>query len=59
MNQVRVTLKKSLNGVSKSQKQTLACLGLKRINQSRCFKDSSALRGQVKKIQHLLSVEKL
>ena len=59
MSKVRVILKKSLNGVSKNQKQTASCLGLKKINQSRCFKDNPAFRGQVKKIQHLLSVEKL
>lgn len=57
MSQIKVTLKKSLNGTNKKQKQTALCLGLKRPNQSRLFKDSPAFRGQVKKIQHLLSLE--
>ena len=59
MSQIKVTLKKSLNGASKKQKQVAGCLGLRRINQSRSFKDSLAFRGQVKKIQHLLMVEEL
>ena len=59
MSQVKVTLVKSLNGVSKKQKQTAGCLSLKKINQSRQFKDSPAFRGQVAKIQHLLKVEKI
>lgn len=59
MGDIKVTLKRSLNGASKRQKQTAHCLGLKKISQSRLFKDSPAFRGQVKKIQHLLSWEKL
>lgn len=57
MSQLKVTLKKSLNGASKKQRQTALCLGLRKVNQSRAFKDSSALRGQIKKIQHLLNLE--
>ena len=57
MPKVKVTLKRSLNGVSKSQRQTALCLGLKKIHQSRSFKDSPTLKGQIKKIQHLLSWE--
>lgn len=59
MSKLKVTLKKSLNGINKKQKQTARCLGLKKIDQSRLFKDNPALRGQLKKIQHLLSVEEL
>ena len=59
MSQVKVTLKKSLNSASKTQKLTAFCLGLRKINQSRSFKDSLAFRGQVKKIQHLLSLEEV
>ncbi len=58
MSNIKVTLKKSLNGVSKKQKRTAGCLGLKKVNQSRTFKDSPAFRGQVKRIQHLLHLEK-
>ena len=54
---IRVTLKKSLNGTRAGQRRTASCLGLKKISQSRTFKDSPALRGQIKKIRHLLSWE--
>ena len=42
----------------KNKNKQQSCLGLKKIDQCRSFKDSPALRGQIKKIQHLLSVEK-
>ena len=54
---IKVTLKKSLNSTRATQRRTAVCLGLRRINRSRTFKDSPALRGQIKKIQHLLSWE--
>ena len=59
MRSVKVTLNKSLNGTKKKQRQTARCLGLKKRNQSRVFKDSPAFRGQVKKIQHLLGLEEV
>ena len=59
MSEIKVTLTKSLNGTKKGQKQTAFCLGLKKPHQSRQFKDSPALRGQIKKIQHLLKWEKV
>lgn len=59
MSKVRVVLKRSLNNITEKQKNTARCLGLRKINQSRLFKDSPALRGQVKKIQHLLSLEEV
>ncbi len=58
MSEVVVTLKKSLNGISKKQKAAMSCLGLRKINKSRVFKDTSAFRGQLKVIGHLVSVEK-
>lgn len=59
MSHIKVTLKKSLNGTTKTQKQTASCLGLRKINQSRQFKDGPAIRGQAKKIKHLLIVEEV
>lgn len=56
---IKITLKKSLNSATKKQKQTAGCLGLRKISQSRQFKDSPALRGQVRQIQHLLNVEEI
>lgn len=59
MKKIQVTLKKSLNSATKSQKQTATCLGLRKINQSRQFKDSPAVRGQAEKIKHLVTWEKV
>ncbi|MGI9549265.1 MAG: 50S ribosomal protein L30 [Bdellovibrionales bacterium] len=58
MSEVIVTLKKSINGASKKQKASLSSLGLRKINRSRVFKDTSAFRGQLKVVGHLISVEK-
>ena len=57
MKKVEVTLKRSLIGANKKQKAAASCLGLRKINQSRTFKNSPAFQGQVKVIQHLLEVK--
>lgn len=59
MKQLKVTLQRSLNGLNQSQKRTALCLGLRKIRQSRLFKDSPALRGQVKKLHQILFVEEV
>ncbi|RME15247.1 MAG: 50S ribosomal protein L30 [Bdellovibrio sp.] len=57
MAKIRVRLKKSLIGASKSQRDTVRCLGLKKINSERVFSDNPAIRGQIFKVQHLLEVK--
>lgn len=52
----RIKLKKSLNGSSQSQKDTLRCLGLRKIRQEVLIKDNPANRGQIYKIQHMVEV---
>ncbi|MFZ4403426.1 MAG: 50S ribosomal protein L30 [Pseudobdellovibrionaceae bacterium] len=52
-----LTLKKSLIGCSKSQIDTVKCLGLKKRESKSEIKDSLAARGQILKVQHLLEVE--
>jgi large subunit ribosomal protein L30 len=51
-----VTLKKGLRGCSKTQRQTIECLGLRKINSQVTVADNSANRGQIIKIQHLVEV---
>jgi large subunit ribosomal protein L30 len=58
MKKFKVTLRKSLIGCTDTQKKTAAVLGLKKINDQREFLDSPAFRGQVRKIQHLINIEK-
>jgi large subunit ribosomal protein L30 len=54
---VLITLVKSPIGYSKKQKQTIEALGLRRLNQTVEQVDSSALRGMVSKVSHLVIVE--
>ncbi len=53
----RVRLKKSLIGSNPSQKDTVRCLGLRKINDEVVVKDNPANRGQIFKMQHLLDVK--
>jgi len=52
----RVKLKRSLIGSTKSQKETVRCLGLRRINQEVVVADNPANRGQIYKVHHLVEV---
>lgn len=52
-----VTLKRSLIGCTKSQQETVRCLGLTRLHQVVKVIDNPAMRGQILKVQHLLDVE--
>jgi len=56
---VRVTLVKSPIGYEQSQKATVRALGLRRMNQSVEHIDSSALRGMLAKVIHLIEVEEI
>lgn len=52
----KVTLKRSLIGCTATQRETVRCLGLRRVNSSVVITDSPAMRGQITKVQHLLDV---
>lgn len=52
----RVRLKRSLIGITKSQKDTVRCLGLRKINDESVIADNPANRGQIFKVQHLVDV---
>jgi len=53
----RVKLKRSLIGASRTQRDTVHCLGLRKINQEVVVADNPANRGQIYKVQHLLDVK--
>lgn len=57
MKTFKVTLKKSLIGATQVQKDTVRCLGLKKIGSSVVIKDNPAQRGQIFKMQQWLNVE--
>jgi len=56
---LRITLTKSPIGYSNRQKQTVRALGLRRMHQTVEQKDSSAIRGMITKVKHLVTVEEV
>jgi large subunit ribosomal protein L30 len=55
--QFRVTLKRSLIGCTKDQRDTARCIGLRKVNQEVVVRDTPAMRGQITKVQHLVDVK--
>ncbi len=57
---IRVTLVRSLIGSTKSQKATVSTLGLRRMRQSVEYPEmNDGLRGALRKVSHLITVEEL
>ena len=54
-----VTLVRSPIGYTKDQKQTVLALGLRRMHQTIEHRDTPALRGMIRKVEHLLKVEEI
>ena len=54
---LKVTQTASPIGRRKDQRQTLIGLGLNRIGRTRILEDTPAVRGMVKKVQHLIRVD--
>lgn len=59
MAKIRITQVKSGIGYAADQKRTLKALGFKRMNQSVIHDDSSAIRGMIIKVRHLVHVEEV
>ncbi len=56
---LKITLVRSPIGYNKRQKRTVEALGLRRLNQSVLKPDNPAIRGMVRKISHLVTVEEV
>lgn len=54
---IKVTLVKSTIGEIKSVKETVAALGLKKIRSCKIHEDNACIRGMIRKVRHLVSVE--
>jgi large subunit ribosomal protein L30 len=54
---LKVTLVRSPIDRTQKQKDTVRGLGLRRLNQSAVLEDTPAVRGMIRKISHLVSVE--
>ena len=53
---LKVTLTKSMIGLSPKQEATVRALGLRRLRQSVNHDDSPSVRGMIAKVPHVLSV---
>ena len=56
---VKVTQIKSPIGRPKDQRATLVGLGLNKLHRSRELEDTPAVRGMIRKVQHMVKVEEL
>ena len=56
MTTLTVTQRRSRNGASKRQRDTLRSLGLRRIGHSVAHEDTPQIRGMVDKVKHLVEV---
>ncbi len=54
---LKVTLVRSTIDRSTKQKQTVIGLGLRKLNSSSVVEDTRAIRGMIRKVQHLVAVE--
>ncbi|HIF11466.1 MAG TPA: 50S ribosomal protein L30 [Dehalococcoidia bacterium] len=57
MGDLRITQIKSKIGYPQDQRATLQSLGLRKIRQQVVRPDNSAVRGMIKKVRHLITVE--
>ena len=54
---LKVTQVRSGIGRPETQKRTLAGLGLRKLNRSVVLEDTLAIRGMIRKVSHLVTVE--
>ena len=59
MAKLKVTLKSSLIGRPETQRRTVRSLGLHKLNSVNELPDNPAVRGQLHKVEHLVSVEEI
>ncbi|HEY4659578.1 MAG TPA: 50S ribosomal protein L30 [Gemmatimonadaceae bacterium] len=53
---LKVTLKRSMIGLSPKQEATVKALGLRRMNQQVTHEDTATVRGMIAKVPHVLQV---
>ena len=57
MSRLKITLVRGLVGTTKDQRETVRSLGLRKIRQTVVRDDRPEVRGMVRKVLHLVSVE--
>ncbi len=56
MSALKITQRRSRNGASKRQRDTLRSLGLRRIGHQVEHDDTPQIRGMIRKVEHLVEV---
>ena len=56
---LKSTLTRSLIGRPQTQRDTVKALGLRKLNSSVELPDNEAIRGQLHKVEHLITVEEV
>ncbi len=56
MGKIAITWKRSGIGHARTQRRTIASLGLRRLNQTVEHEDTPSIRGMVEKVRHLVTV---
>lgn len=59
MEQVKITLTRSLIGYPQDQRATVKALGLGKINSTVVKNDTPTIRGMIHKVEHLVKIEKV
>lgn len=59
MSKLKITLIKSTNRLKVNQAATVAALGLRKIGAFVEQKDNPQIRGMIKRVEHVLSVEEI
>ncbi|MEV5825667.1 MULTISPECIES: 50S ribosomal protein L30 [Actinomadura] len=59
MSQLKITQKKSVISEKQNQRDTLRTLGLKKIGQSVVREDRPEVRGMIRTVAHLVTVEEV
>ncbi|GAE89584.1 50S ribosomal protein L30 [Acetivibrio straminisolvens] len=59
MAKLKITLVKSTNKLKEAQAATVKALGLKKIGSCVEQQDNPQIRGMIKKVEHVLSVEEI
>ncbi|WP_425059826.1 50S ribosomal protein L30 [Sporomusa carbonis] len=59
MAKLKITLTRSLIGRPEDQRATVKALGLKKTNSSVVQEDNAVIRGMVRKVEHLVTVEQV
>ena len=57
MAKLKITMTRSLMGRPETQRKTIKALGLKKLNSSVELPDNESIRGQLHKVEHLITVE--